>query len=140
MVWFSAKALPWLNALGELALLICIVILLPVSLFRRTRIWAGNGFYVCSFLFGAMLFAYACLVSYEIWEYTGLIFGLMFAGVGVVPVAFVATIVHGHWAELGELVFDTVLTFGVRAFGLYLLSKGSPKSQQPLSESDEGTA
>lgn len=137
MVWVSDKALPWLMTASILALAVCVFVLLPLSLLRRTRGWAGNGYYIASYVFGIMLFAYACIVSYEIWGYTGLIFGLFLAGIGVVPVAFVATIIHGYWPTLGDLTLATVLTYGTRAFGIYLLSKATPKPDEESYIPDE---
>jgi hypothetical protein len=129
MVWLSNRALPWLNAATGIALAICILVLVPLSLFSRTRAWAGSCYYACSFVFGATLFAYACIVAYLIWGYSGLGLGLLFAGIGVVPVAYFATIFHGYWHECGELIFGTVLTFTTRAFGLYLVSKSSQRTE-----------
>src|SRR4030088_2185689 len=92
MVWVSGKALPWLNYAGKIALAVCLLILLPLTFFRRTRPWSGTGYFFASYVFGTMLFAFSCLVAFQIWSYTGLIVGLFFAGLGVVPVAFLATL------------------------------------------------
>jgi hypothetical protein len=75
-------------------------------------------------------------VAYLLWGYGGLIVGLVFAGIGVVPVAFLATIFNGYWHQLGELVFATVLTFGTRAFSLYLASKVSSYPERADSEQE----
>lgn len=129
MVWLSAKALPWLDGASGLAILTCLLIFLPLSLVRRTRIWAANGFYLSSYLFGTLLFAYGCIVTYAVWGYVGLIVGLFLAGVGVVPVAYLAAIFHGEWQPLGELALGTFLTFGSRWFAVYLLAKASVESE-----------
>jgi hypothetical protein len=128
MVWFSTKALPLLDSASLAALVFCVVVL-PLSLFRRTRRWAGNVFYTLSYLFGTMLFAFACVVAYQNWGYGGLIIGLIFAGIGVVPVACLAALLHGQWSVLGQLAFVIVTTFGIRSFGLYLLSKASSEEE-----------
>jgi hypothetical protein len=78
------------------------------------------GFYIASFLFGTMLFAFSCIVAVTIWGYGGLAVGLIFAGVGVVPVAFLATIFHAEWTAFWNLIFGIVLTFGTRGLGIYL--------------------
>ena len=36
------------------------------------------------------------------------------------PVAFLATIAHAEWPAFWSLIFGIVLTFGARAFGIYL--------------------
>ena len=130
MVWFSEHALPWLMNASLITLVFCVAVLLPLSFFRKTRVLAGNGYYFSSFVFGVMLFAYSCIVVYGIWGYGGLIFGLILAGVGVVPVAYLATILHGFWPTLGNVFLGTVLTFGTRAFGIYLLSRAEAQAQR----------
>jgi hypothetical protein len=123
VVWASARFFPWLVAAGAIALIVCNVILLPLSAFKRTRPWAGLGYYYSSFVFGTLLFAYSCIVAYDYWGYVGLFVGLFIAGIGVVPVAYLATILHQDWQIVGNLVVGTVATFGLRAFGIYLASE-----------------
>lgn len=131
MVWASEKVLPWLLDAGRIAFDICIVIILPLCIFRKTRPWAGVGLYIASYLFGTILFAFACIVVVQIWGYFGLIVGLIIAGVGVVPVAFLATLFHAAWPLLLDLIIGTVLTFGTRALGMYLASRG-PTEEEPF--------
>ena len=118
MVWFSEKAFPWLSYGGAIAFAICLLVLLPLSIFRKLRPWTGLGFQLASYLFGTLLFAFSCLVAVQLWGYVGLIIGLLLAGGGVVPVAFLAALFHGKWALLGYVVLGTVLTFGTRILGL----------------------
>src|ERR1700756_2292729 len=114
MVWASAKLLPFLQDAGEIAGAVCLFIFLPLSAFRKTRPFAGMGYYYASFVFGILLFAYSCVVAFWIWHFTGLIIGLFIGGVGVVPVAFLATLFHGEWDLFWNVVLGTVLTFGSR--------------------------
>jgi hypothetical protein len=120
MVWASDKLMPWLITASGIAALICVFIFLPLCIFRRTRPWAGVGYYYASFVFGIMLFAYSCLFVVFAWGYGALAVGLIFAGVGVVPVALLAALFHAEWPVLWELVFGVALTFGTRALGIWL--------------------
>ncbi len=120
MVWFSEKAFPWLFYASLIAFAICLLVLLPLSIFRKLRHWTSLGFYLVSFLFGTLLFTFSCLVAVELWGFIGLIIGLVMWGVGVVPVAFLAALFHGEWALLGYVVLGTVGTFGTRILGLRL--------------------
>jgi hypothetical protein len=120
MIWFSNKALPWLSIASLCTIGICILVLSPLCIFRKTRPWAGLGFYYASFVFGVTLFAYSCLFVVSVWGIGGLVIGLIFAGVGVVPVALVAALLHAQWSVLGELALEIVLTFGTRFLGLWL--------------------
>ena len=120
IVWASDKAMPWLFIASRVAFDICILIFLPLCIFRKTRPWAGLGFYYASYVFGIVLFAYSCLFAFSVWGFTGLIVGLVFAGIGVVPVALLAALFHAEWSVLLELVFGILFTFGFRALGIWL--------------------
>jgi hypothetical protein len=137
MVWASDKLMPWLVKASGIALLICIFIFLPMSLFRRLRALAGMGCYYASYVFGSMLFAYSCLYVVFAWGYMALAIGLIFAGVGVVPVAFLAAIFHGEWLAFWELVFGIVLTFGTRGFALWLITKAERDAQAEYALANE---
>jgi hypothetical protein len=127
MIWASAKALPYLVTASEIAIVVCVFVFLPLCIFRKTRPWAGVAFYYASYVFGTMLFAYSCLFVVDVWGAAGLVIGLMFAGVGVVPVALLAAVLHANWSVLAELAIDIVLTFGTRALGLYLSRATEPE-------------
>jgi hypothetical protein len=134
MVWASAKLLPWLDAAGQIAFDICILVFLPLCIFRKTRVWAGMGFYIASFVFGTFLAAFSCVVAFQIWGFVGLVFGLIFFGVGVVPVAFLATLFHSEWHLFWEIVIGIILTFGSRALGMYLSTPKKPKAMEEAQE------
>jgi hypothetical protein len=53
----------------------------------------------------------------------GVIIGLMIAGIGIVPVAMRAVLLHGEWQALIVFVALIVLTFGLRALGFWLAKK-----------------
>ena len=55
MVWVSAKVLPWLVILAWVVFAVCLVILLPLGIFKKTRPWAGVGFFYSSYAFGMLL-------------------------------------------------------------------------------------
>jgi hypothetical protein len=94
-----------------------------MCLLRKTRVLGGVGCVYASWVFGAELWAYSCLFVVYAWGYGALIVGLFFAGVGVVPVAILASLFHREWSVLLELIFSIVLTFGTRAFGIWMVTK-----------------
>jgi hypothetical protein len=120
LVWFSEKALPWLFLASAIVFAICLLVLLPLSVFRKLRPWTGWGLYFASFLFGTMLFTFSYLVVVELWGVFALVVGLILAGVGVVPVALLAAVFHREWALLGFVVLGIVVTYGTRAVGMGL--------------------
>lgn len=129
MVWISDKALPWLNVAGEIAFYVCLFVLLPCCLFRKTRGFACVGLYYASFVFGILLFAASCLFVRYVWGYVGLFIGLLLMGGGIVPVAYLAALMHDH-AMLWNLLLATFLTFGARGLGVYLLTREARKEEQ----------
>jgi hypothetical protein len=60
-----------------------------------------------------------------------LIAGIIFIGLGVVPVAFIALAVHGQWGIMGEQTLTLIVIFAFRSLGLYLMTK--TKSVQGVS-------
>ena len=68
MVWVSGKVLPWLETASRIAFDVCVFVLVPLCIFRKTRLWAGVAFVYASLLFGAMLFAYSCLFVFSVWD------------------------------------------------------------------------
>jgi len=139
MVWFSEKAFPWFFYGCAIAFAICLLVLLPLSIFRKLRPWTGMGFYLVSFLFGTLLFTFSCLVAVQLWGYLGLIIGLVMGGVGVVPVAFLAALFHGEWALLGYVVLGIVVTYGTRALGIRLV-ESTPDDEYERAEQVSGDA
>jgi hypothetical protein len=121
IVWFSEKALPWLILASAIVFATCLLVLLPLSIFRKVRPWTGLGLFFASFLFGTMLFAFSCLVVLQLWGGFGLVVGLVLGGLGVVPVAFLAALFHGEWALLGFVVLGIVVTYGTRMLGIRLV-------------------
>jgi hypothetical protein len=104
----------------EIWVLVLVFVMVPLCMFRKTRHWAGVAFLYTSYFLGATIFVYCCLFVVSVWGYGGLAGGLIFAGVGVVPVALLATLLHAEWSVLLELVVGIVLTFGMRFLGLRL--------------------
>jgi hypothetical protein len=125
IVWASDKALPWLLLAGSRTFDACFI-LLPLCISKKTRAWAGLGYYLASFVFGVALWAFSCIVAFGHWGYVGLIIGLLLAGVGVFPVALLAVLVHAEWSIGGWLLVGLVLTFGTRFVGV-ALSEEKPK-------------
>ena len=114
---------PWFPVVFWTSLLVAFFILGPLSLIPPTRFIAAIGFVIASFVFGAMMWCCGLGVTYEAWGLGGVIIGLVFAGVGIVPVAMLAVLLQGEWQALIGFVILLVLTFGLRALGLWLAKR-----------------
>jgi hypothetical protein len=122
-VWLSEKLLPILSVISALSFLACILVLVPLAVFRRTQGFAGIGLYVASYIFGASLWMTGLLLSYTLWGLLAVFIGLFLLGVGVVPVALLATLINGLWSAFFGLVFLLVATYGSRSMAIYVLTK-----------------
>jgi len=127
--WVGAKILPWLVLLCILAIAFNIVILGPLALIPPTRPWAGIGFFVSSYIFGLTGWFMGFLLTLELWGVFAVVIGLFFLGIGVVPIAMLATLINGMWTELGLLVLAVVLTFGLRILGGFLADSDRSDSE-----------
>jgi hypothetical protein len=125
-VFISRKLLPSLIWAGDVALLICLL-LLPLSLFRRTRVVTLYSFFITSYIFGIGVWMYGFLVTYQLWGGAGLTIGLVLGLIGVVPLGILAAALHGIWYYVGELFFGLVITYGARAFALFLAKTLEPR-------------
>ena len=121
--WLGEKVYPWLVTISSITLGVTVFILLPLSFIRRARGFASTGLMVASFVFGVALWVWGLLLTYHLWGVWAVFLGLFLLGVGVVPIAMLATLFKGMWPQLGELIFLTVLVFGLRAYSLYVAQK-----------------
>jgi hypothetical protein len=118
--WASSKLLPWFSMLTWVAFAIVVFILLPLAIPRATRGFSSVAMFIASYVFGVTLWMVGLLLTLSIWGITAVIIGIVLGGVGVVPIAMLATLVHGYWLPLVELVLLTIATFGCRIGALSL--------------------
>jgi hypothetical protein len=132
-LWLSQALYPLLVSVSGLTLAVVIFLLLPNAIFSSTPRFAGGGMLIASYVFGASLWVWSFLITYMLWGWVGLAIGLFMAGVGVVPLAMIATLLNWEWAVFGQLVLLIMFTFGIRAWGAFLIQKASRRSLTPAS-------
>jgi hypothetical protein len=119
---YGAAIEPWIYDFSIFALVIGIPICLVLAIFRKTRLFSGWGIYYLSWPVGLWVwvacFLYAISVS-MFWA----IFGILAAGVGVIPVALIMIIVRGDWSSLKALLINLVILFVLRWIGVLIVSK-----------------
>ncbi len=121
--WVSELLCPFLLQLSTGALAIGVVVLFPMSFIRRTQSLSGRGLIFVSYLFGFTLWTLSFSTTYNLWGGFALLVGLALAGVGVVPMAIIATLLKGMWPLCGKLIFLGLLTWGTRVLGLSVREK-----------------
>ncbi len=102
---------------------ISVFILLPLTIFKKTRPFSTICLYISSYFFGLSAWFLGLIVTYltlgGFWIFIGLIFG----GVGVIPIGLIGSIIKGEWSLFWSILYITVLTFGIRIFVFYLMEK-----------------
>ena len=123
-LWASNNLLPPLFTAGWVALAVVLLLLLPLSLFRRLRGFTGGSIFLSSYLFGLICWLFGFVVTYHLWGAWAVIAGLLFLGGGVVPIGMVAALFKAEWQVLITLIVLTVLTFGTRLGGVAIAEGG----------------
>jgi len=122
-VWLSERIYPWLVLSSVIALIISALVLLPMAAFKKTRGYAGIGFFIVSYVFGITTWVWSLLLTYVIWGLSALVIGLFIYGVGVFPIALLATAFNGKWSIFCQLSFGLIATYITRFVGNYLALK-----------------
>jgi hypothetical protein len=110
----------------DIVLIVCVFILAPMCIFRRSRTLAATGLYASSYVFRVGAWIYAVTVAFAIWGALGVTIGFVLAGIGVVPIAMLAALFHGEWFTFWSIVFWVGLTFGTRALSIWAANKTQP--------------
>ena len=135
-LWATAHLLLPLITIAWIVLALDILIFLPLSMVRSLRSWMGTFIFLSSFLFGIVLWLSSFITTLGAWVIGGVIVGLLFAGVGVVPMAGFILLIHGQWADLGTFIGMVVATLGARLGGFALVESGSSASNQSFNDFD----
>jgi hypothetical protein len=121
--WVSATVAPLMVPIFNLTLVICVLVLVPACLIPKARGFASIGLLVASLVFGFLLWVWAFIVTLEIWGWFGVIIGLLFAGIGIVPVAFFALLFHAQWLGLANLAYMLFALLGARLLAFWIGSR-----------------
>lgn len=122
-VWLGAKVLPWLSIIMWLVFVLDVLIILPLGIFKKTKGASAIGLVISSYVYGLTLWFWALLLTYLIWGTVAVFVGLFIAGVGVVPIAILATAIKSEWAITGQIILLLALTFGSRMLGFYFAQR-----------------
>ena len=108
--------------LSWIAIVICVIVLVPLALFQGTRPQAGAGLVVASWLFGLTTWTLGALVTFATYGWVGLLIGLVFFGVGVVPIGIFASLVTIKSWSLGlSLIVMAIIVWSARIGGAMLM-------------------
>lgn len=118
--WVSEKIYPWAMFFAGIALFVVTPGSLLLSIFRVSRGLGALGLLVASYVIGFSLWIWSLIVAYSLAGVFWLIIGLLFAGLGIVPVAFIAALLSREWSVAGQLLIMVVLVYAIRMFSFFL--------------------
>jgi hypothetical protein len=118
--WLGGRVFPWIRRASDIAFLALVFIFLPLSIIRPARPLASAAILVISYVFGTLPWLQSFLTTYFFWGVAGAATGVFFAGVGVVPLAFVAASLHHEWSLVRELITIATITILSRLFSRWL--------------------
>ena len=124
-LWVGEKAYPVLSSFSKIALILAVFLLAPLAFFKPTRTFAGLGIYFASYVFGLTLWVWSLILTYNLWGIFAVIIGLFFAGIGIVPIALMATLFSGVWSTFGELILLMAFVPICRMFGIFLVARAA---------------
>jgi len=119
---FSMKAYTNLLPISWIGVAIVVLVLLPMALFKATRSAAGTGLFYSSYLFGLTTWFLGATITFVTWGWAGLITGLFLGGIGVVPIAILASFISLQAPVIGfSLIVMIAIVFGTRMGGIALM-------------------
>ena len=107
-----------------IALGLTVFVFVPLTLWRKTRGVGSTALFIASYIFGLTTWLFGATITFSVFGWFGLILGLLFLGVGVVPLAIIGAIF-----QLGNLELTLflsvmfVITIGSRIAALIASSK-----------------
>ena len=114
----------FLLPISWIALAIVLFVLLPLAAWRKTRGAAGVGLFITSYVFGATTWFLGAAVTFGSYGWLGLVIGLIFLGIGVVPLGIIGAFFKLDIVGLGvSLCVMLVITLAARFAGAYFATK-----------------
>jgi hypothetical protein len=120
--------LGFLDHLAALAYAVFVVGGLIGLAIRPSRRVCGYALYLSSFAIGLDVWFWSLTVVLHLWGIVWVVIGLVLAGVGVVPMAIIATLLHGEWLILGYLVINLIIVFLCRLAGASMIASAKLRS------------
>ena len=123
--WIAENIYPWVMWAAGISAFIVVPVSLLLAIFRRTRGIGGAGLFFSSYVIGLSTWVWSLIIAYSLAGVFWMIIGLVFGGVGIVPIAFIASLLKAEWAIALQILVVAVVVFVLRGFGLFLSEKSS---------------
>jgi hypothetical protein len=113
--------------------IIDLIIILPLSIFRKLRGLCVHFLFFSSIVFMLATWFLGFESTLQYWGYLGVLLGIFVVGIGVIPFGFIAAIIHADWTIVCGLVVGIVLILAVRIIATALQISLNEKSSYNLS-------
>ena len=123
VVWMQQSLFPQLEMAVEICLGMWILVFVPMICFKETRRWVGVGLLYSSYVTGFTCWVFSVIVTYQTLGGFWLFLGVVFAGVGVFPLAVIGVIVRGEWSVMPDLAFAIAMMLLPRFLGIWIVSR-----------------
>ena len=107
-----------------IAVAIALLIVLPLTFWKKSRGVAGVSLIVLSYVFGLTTWLLGSAVTFGSFGWFGLIFGLLILGIGVVPLGIIGAFFKLDSGPLAiTLIVMVLVSLSARFAGVYAVSK-----------------
>ncbi|MFJ7567875.1 hypothetical protein ACIQW9_13035 [Herminiimonas sp. NPDC097707] len=128
--WVSIRILPWFQVASFITFLVCLFILLPLSFMQKTRRFSVVAFLITSYIFAITTWTWSLLLTYMLWGGVAVFIGLFLFGVGVFPIALLATMFNGMWSAFFQIIILFLLTWGIRFYSFSVEEKANRADEE----------
>jgi len=120
-VWFADKILPVLFIFSVAVFIFNIVVCIPLAFFKKTKEFSGKALFLSSYFYGVLLWLGCLVITFKLWGWFGIVLGLILLGVGIVPIAAIATVIAGLWSIVLHIIVLALIIWLARTAGIALL-------------------
>lgn len=119
----ASAVYPILETIAAIFIIISLFIFIPLAFFKKTRMISIYGFIISAFIFAINVWIFSLLTTYFYWGIFGVVLGIMLGGIGEIPIAVIASLLHGDWASIFNIISTVVLFLIAQGLAAYLGSK-----------------
>lgn len=121
----SSYLYPVVSVLAAIAVTVFCLIVLPLSLFNGLRPILGTTSVILSYITGVSIWMFSFLIIWNFLGFWALL--LMFWFHVVAPIAAIGLFFKGDWSNGIGILFFVGVTYGMRLYGLWLISRYSTR-------------
>ncbi len=99
VTWIAENIYPWVSIICAGFIILALPISILLAFFKKTRAVSGVGFILSSYALGINLWLSSLILAYVYAGVFWMIVGLLFGGIGVVPIAFIAALIRAEWSS-----------------------------------------